>query len=109
MAGVLFAKKKDGSQRLCIDYRALNKITQKDKYSLPRIDEILDQLKGSQYFTKIDLSQVYHQIRVHPDHVQRTAFQTKFGSYQFRVMPFGFCNAPSTFQLTMNDLSRDCR
>ncbi|MGV1089522.1 MAG: reverse transcriptase domain-containing protein, partial [Mycobacterium sp.] len=108
-AGVLFAPKPDGSKRMCIDYRNLNKITVKDKYPIPRIDEILDEFKGAAYFTKIDLQQGYHQIRVKPDHVGRTAFQTPFGSFQFRVMPFGLCNAPSTFQRTMNNLLQDCR
>ena len=108
-AGVLFAKKKDGTQRLCIDYRALNKITQKDKYPLPRIDELLDNMSGCEFFTKMDLQQGYHQIRIKPEHVPRTAFQTKFGSYQFRVMPFGLCNAPSTFQRTMNNVLTECR
>ena len=96
-AGVLFARKKDGILRLCIDYPALNNITLKDKYPLPRIDELLDNMAGAEYFTKMDLQQGYHQIRVKPEHVPRTAFQTKFGSFQFRVMPFGLCNAPSTF------------
>ena len=88
-AGVLFARKKDGSMRLCIDYRGLNNITVKDKYLLPRIDEMLDNMRGSRYFTKLDLQQGFHQIRVHPEHVPRTAFQTKYGRFQFRVMPFG--------------------
>ena len=101
-AGVLFAQKKDGTKRLCIDYRALNKITLKDKYPIPRIDELLDNMAGAQYFTKLDLQQGYHQIRVKPEHVPRTAFQTKFGSFQFRVMPFEITNAPATFQRTMN-------
>ena len=101
-AGVLFARKKDGSLRLCIDYRALNAITVKDKYPLPRIDEILDNMQGCTVFSKLDLHQGYHQIRVHYEHVSRTAFQTKYGSFQFRVMPFGLTNAPATFQRTMN-------
>ena len=108
-AGVLFAQKKDGTKRLYIDYRALNKITLKYKYPIPRIDELLDNMAGAQYFTKLDLQQGYHQIRVKPEHVQRTAFQTKFGSFQFRVMPFGLTNAPATFQRTMNNLLADCR
>ena len=108
-AGVLFAQKKDGTKRLCIDYRALNKLTLKDKYPIPRIDELLDNMAGAQYFTKIDLQQGYHQIRVKPEHVPRTAFQTKFGSFQFRVMPFGLTNAPATFQRTMNNLLSEYR
>ena len=108
-AGVLFARKKDGSFRLCIDYRALNKITRKDKYPLPRIDELLDNMQGAQFFTKIDLQQGYHQIRVKPSDVPKTAFQTKYGTFQFLVMPFGLCNAPATFQRAMNDLLSPCR
>ena len=108
-AGVLFARKKDGSFRLCIDYRALNKITQKDKYPLPRIDELLDNMSGAQWFSKIDLQQGYHQIRVKKEHVPRTAFQTRYGSFQFKVLPFGLCNAPATFQRTMNNLLAPCR
>ena len=86
-AGVLFARKKDGTLRLCIDYRELNKITLKDKYPLPRIDELLDNMAGSRYFSKLDLQQGYHQIRVKKEHIPRTAFQTRYGSFQFRVMP----------------------
>ena len=108
-AGVLFARKKDGTMRMCIDYRALNNITQKDKYPLPRIDEMLDNMAGAEFFTKLDLQQGYHQIRVKAEHIPRTAFQTRYGSFQFRVMPFGLCNAPATFQRTMNNLLADCR
>ena len=95
--------------RMCIDYLALNNITQKDKYPLPQIDELLDNMAGAEFFTKMDLQQGYHQIRVKPEHVPRTAFQTKFESFQFRVMPFGLCNAPATFQRTMNSLLEGCR
>ena len=108
-AGVLFARKKDGALRLCVDYRALNKLTIPDKYPMPRIDELLDGMQGSRFFSKMDLQQGFHQIRVHPEHIERTAFQTKFGSFQFRVMPFGLCNAPATFQRTMNMLFEQCR
>ena len=106
-AGVLFAEKKDGGLRLCIDYRQLNKLTVKDAYPLPRIKESLDQLAQGQYFTKLDLQQGYHQIRMHPEHAKRTAFQTKFGSYHFTVMLFGLANAPATFQRTMDALLQD--
>ena len=92
-AGVLFAPKKDGTLRLCIDYRQLNKLSVKDIYPLPRIEEILDSLANAKYYTKLDLQQGYHQIRMHPEHAKRTAFQTKFGSYHFLVMPFGLANA----------------
>ena len=80
VAGTLFARKKDGGLRLCIDYIALNKISQADKYPVPRIDELFDSLQGSKVFSKMDLQQGFHQIRVFPEHVDRTAFQTKFGS-----------------------------
>ena len=103
-AGVLFARKKDGAMRLCIDYRGLNAITVKDRYPLSRIDEMLDNMRRASFFTKLDLQQGFHQIRVHPDHVPRTAFQTKYGSFQFKVMPFGLCNATATFQRTMNQV-----
>ena len=75
---------------MCVDYRGLNAQTIKDKYPLPRIDEILDNLKGGTFFSKLDLAQGYHQLRMHPEHVPLTAFQTQFGSFQFRVLPFGF-------------------
>ena len=106
-AGTLFASKKDGTQRLCIDYRALNDITVKDVYPIPRIDEIIDKFTKSKYFSKIDLQQGYHHICLHPDNIKKTAFQTKFGSFHFLVMPFGLCNAPAKFQRTMNLLLRD--
>ena len=106
---MLFARKKNGTLRLCIDYRALNKLTLKDKYPLQRIDELLDNMVGANWFSKIDLQQGYHQIRVKKEHVPRTAFQTRYGSFQFRVLPFGLCNAPATFQRTMNNLLTPCR
>ena len=85
-----------------MDYRQLNTITIKDRFPIPRIDDTIDFMAGSCIFTKMDLRCGFHQIRIHPPHVERTAFQTPFGSYQFLVMPFGLCNAPSTFQRTMN-------
>jgi len=103
-SAVLFAKKKDGTMRLCVDYRALNQITRKDKYPLPRIDEQIDNMRESTVFSKLDLISGYHQLRVAREHVQRTAFVTRFGTYQFRVMPFGLTNAPATFQRLMNFL-----
>ena len=90
--------------RVCIDYRQLKRITKKDSYPLPRIDEILDDMTGATIFSKIESAQGYHQIRVRHEDVPKTAFQTRFGSFQFRVMPFGLCNAPATFQRTMNPL-----
>ena len=80
----------------------LNKITVKDVYPLPRIDELLDRMLGASVFSKLNIRSGYHQIRVYPPHVHRTAFNTMHGSYQFCVMPFGLCNAPATFQRTMD-------
>nr|GEZ03147.1 putative reverse transcriptase domain-containing protein [Tanacetum cinerariifolium] len=101
-APVLFVKKKDGSLRMCIYYRELNKLTVKNRYPLPRIKDLFDQLQGAHYFSKIDLWPSYHQHRVHEDDIPKTAFQTRYKHFEFTVMPFGLTNAPAVFMVLMN-------
>ncbi|GBG59182.1 hypothetical protein CBR_g32198 [Chara braunii] len=99
---VLFVPKKGGTLRMCVDYRGLNAITVKNAEPLPRIDDLLDRVQGCKYYRKIDLKPGYHQIAIRPEDQHKTAFQTRYGLYEFVVMPFGLCNAPGTFQHAMN-------
>ena len=101
-APVLFVKKKDGTLWLCVDYRQLNKMIVKNKYLLPRIDDLFDQLKGASVFSKIDLRSRYYQLRIKGTDVHKTAFRTRYGHYKFLVMPFGLTNAPTAFMDLMN-------
>jgi hypothetical protein len=100
----LFVKKKDQSLRLCVDYRPLNAITIKNKYPLPCIDILFDQLAGARVFSKIDLHSGYHQIKIHPEDVPKNAFTTRYGLYEYLVMSFGLTNAPTYFMYLMNSV-----
>ena len=107
VAPVLFIKKKDGSMGLCIDYRELNKVTIKNRYPLPRIDDLFDQLSGAAMFSKIDLRLGYHQLKIKSSDVLKTAFYTRCGHYEFLLMLFGLTNAPAAFMDLMNRVFND--
>jgi hypothetical protein len=104
---VLFVEKKDGTKRMCIDYRSLNEVTIKNMYPLPRIEDLFDQLRGASVFSKIDLRPGYHQLRIRPSNIPKTTFITKYGLYEFTVMSFGLTNAPAYFMYLMNNVFMD--
>nr|GFA11179.1 putative reverse transcriptase domain-containing protein [Tanacetum cinerariifolium] len=105
-ASVLFVKKKNGSFQMCIDYTELNKLMIKNRYPLPRIDDLFDQLYGSSFYSKIDLRYGYHQLRIREEDILITSFRTCYGHYEFQVMPFGLNNAPAIFMDFMNRVSK---
>ena len=105
-APILFMKKKDGTLWMCIDYRQINKVKVKNKFPLPRIEDLFDQLKGESVFSKIDLRSGYYQLRLKDVNVPKTTFRTRYGHYEFLVMPFGLTNAPTTFMDLMNRVFR---
>ncbi len=102
-AVVFFVHKKDGTLRMCVDYRAFNKVKVKNRYPLLRVDDLFDCLPGAKVFSKIDLRLGYYQIRIVEGDEEKTAYRTRYGSYEFLVMPFGLTNAPATFCTIMND------
>ena len=104
---MLFVKKKDGTMHTCIDYRELNKLTIKNKYPLPRIDDLFDQFQGAQVFSKIDLRSSYHQLKVKEEDIEKTAFRTRYSHFEFLVMPFGVTNAPAAFMDLINRVFKD--
>jgi hypothetical protein len=104
---ILFVKKKDGSMRMCIDYQNLNAVTVKNKYPLPRIDDLLDQLKDAKFFSKIDLMSRYHQMKIRPKDIPKTTFVTRYGQYEFTVVSFGLSNALAYFMSMMDKVFMD--
>jgi hypothetical protein len=104
---ILFVKKKDGTLRLCIDFRQLNKVNIRNKYPLPRIDDLFDQLKDVGIFSNIDLGSGYHQVRIGDDDIYKTAFRTSYGHYEFTMVPFGLSNAPTVFMCLMNGVFQE--
>jgi hypothetical protein len=101
-APVLFVQKKDGSQRMCVDYRSLNDVITKNKYMLPHVEDLFDQRRGARIFSKIDLRSGYHQMKIRPSDIPKTTFSTRYGLYEFTVMSFGLTNAPAYFMNLMN-------
>jgi hypothetical protein len=104
---VLFVEKKDGTKRMCIDYRSLNEVTIKNKYPLPKIEDLFDQLRRASVFSEIDMRSGYHQLRIRPSDIPKTTFITKYGLYEFTVMSFGLTNAPAYFMYLMNSVFMD--
>jgi hypothetical protein len=101
-APVLFVEKKDGTQRMCVDYLSLNEITIKNKYPLPQIEDLFDQMKGASVFSNIDLRSGYHQLKIRESDIPKTAFRTRYGLYEYTMMSFGLTNAPAYFMYLMN-------
>ena len=101
---IMFVKKKDGTLRLYIDYRQLNKVTVKNKYPLPRIDDLFDQMRGAKVFSKIELRSGYHPVKIKDEDIHKTTFRTRYGYYEFVMVPFGLTNAPCTFMCLMNSV-----
>jgi hypothetical protein len=104
---ITFLKRKDGTLRMCIDFRQLNKVTIKNKYHFSRIDDLLDQLKGARIVSKIDLRSSYHQVRIKQEDINKTTFRIRYGNYEFIVVPFGLSNAPTLFMCLMNGVFKE--